>query len=98
MMRTDYDGLLNAKLGQSTGSTPPSDPVNHPAHYTQGGIECIDALKAALGVDGFKSYCRGNIIKYLWRTDHKNKVEDLKKAQWYLSRLIEEAIKSSKLP
>lgn len=91
MMRTDYDGLLNAKLGPSTGSTPPNDPVNHPAHYTQGGIECIDALKAALGVDGFKSYCRGNIIKYLWRTDHKNKVEDLKKAQWYLSRLIEES-------
>lgn len=91
MMRTDSDDLLNKTQGQSTGLTQLSDPVNHPAHYTQGGIECIDALRAALGKEGFKFYCRGNIMKYLWRTEHKNKLEDLKKAQWYLSRLIEES-------
>jgi len=91
MMLTDYDGLLNKNQEQSTGLTLSSDPVNHPAHYTQGGIECIEALKAALGFEGFKSYCRGNIIKYLWRTEHKNKVQDLKKARWYLDRLIEES-------
>jgi hypothetical protein len=91
MMRVDYDGLLHKKWEDSTDSTQSSDPVNHPAHYTQGGIECIEALKAALGFEGFKAYCRGNTIKYLWRTEHKNKVQDLKKARWYLDRLIEES-------
>ena len=65
-----------------------SDPVN-PSHYKQGPIECIEAIKAALG-DGFISYLCGNIIKYLWRWPKKNGVEDLKKARWYLDRLIKE--------
>jgi len=67
-----------------------ADLVNHPAHYTQGSIECIDALKSALGHEGFKNYCRGACIKYLWRTEHKNGLEDLKKCEWYLTRLIKE--------
>lgn len=66
------------------------DNVNHPAHYNSGGIECIDALKAQLGAQGFCDYCQGNIAKYLWRYKHKNGVEDLKKAQWYLQCLIGE--------
>lgn len=69
-----------------------NDVVNHPSHYTQGEIECIDALKAALGTEGFKAYCRGACLKYLWRTEHKNGLEDLQKCQWYLSKLIEELI------
>jgi len=70
---------------------PSADPVNSPAHYTQGGIECIDAIRAALGPEGFKAYCRGNIQKYLWRADHKGKtLEDAKKAEWYLKRYIKE--------
>ena len=68
------------------------DVVEHPAHYTQGEVECIDALKSALGPDGFKAYCRGACLKYLWRTEHKNGTEDLLKCQWYLNRLIEESI------
>ena len=67
---------------------PASDPVNHPSHYTAGGVECIDAIKAA--VPDFKSYCAGNVIKYVWRFTRKNGVEDLKKAEWYLHKLIEE--------
>ena len=67
-----------------------SDAVNHPSHYTQGDIECIDALKAALGSEGFKQYCRGACLKYLWRTEHKNGLEDLQKCAWYLNRLIAE--------
>jgi hypothetical protein len=64
------------------------DMVNHPPHYTQGGIECIDAIKAATeGLDGFEGYCTGNAIKYLWRWKHKNGVEDLKKADWYIRKL-----------
>jgi hypothetical protein len=66
------------------------DNVNHPAHYNQGGIECIEAIKAAL-VDGFPDYLRGNVIKYLWRYKEKGGVEDLRKSAWYLDRLIKEA-------
>jgi hypothetical protein len=64
------------------------DMVNHPKHYNESGIECIDALEAMLG-DGFQSYLQGNIAKYLWRYKYKNGIEDLKKAEWYLRKLIE---------
>jgi len=64
------------------------DMVNSPMHYNKAGIETIDALEAML-VDGFDYYLQGNIVKYLWRFRYKNGVEDLKKAQWYLNKLIE---------
>lgn len=66
------------------------DPVNRPAHYTSGGIECIDAMQAAFGDEAVKDFCLCNAFKYLWRHRQKNGVEDLKKARWYLNRLIEE--------
>ena len=66
-----------------------TDLVNHPAHYTQGGVECIDAIRAALGDEGFAGYCRGAAIKYLWRAPHKgNAAEDYRKARWYVDALI----------
>ena len=64
------------------------DPVNRPAHYTSGGIECIDAMQAAFGAEVVKDFCLCNAFKYLWRHRNKNGVEDLKKARWYLNRLI----------
>lgn len=64
-----------------------TDPVNHPEHYTSGQIECLDAIKSALG-DNYRYYVQGNLIKYIWRFDRKNGVEDLKKAEFYLSDLI----------
>ena len=64
------------------------DMVNSPPHYNKSGIECIEAIKAMTG-DGFKFYLQGNIMKYLWRYRYKNGVEDLKKAKWYLSELID---------
>lgn len=69
-----------------------NDAVNHPEHYqSEDGIECIDAIRAALGLDGFVSYCRGNAIKYAFRSDKKeNNAQDLKKAAWYLTRAAEE--------
>jgi hypothetical protein len=74
-------------------NTSMTDNVNHPLHYTQTEIECIDAIKAALGADGFHAYCKGQVIKYLWRADHKgNRIEDLRKAQWYMERLVVELI------
>lgn len=67
------------------------DMVNHPKHYTQGGIECIDALKAAtVGKRGIEAICVANVIKYLWRYEEKNGVEDVRKAKWYVERLLKE--------
>lgn len=63
------------------------DPVNHPEHYTRGNIECLDAIKSALG-DKYKYYVQGNLIKYIWRFPHKNGFQDLQKAQFYLNDLI----------
>jgi hypothetical protein len=65
----------------------PDDPVNKPAHYTAGSIECIDAIQTALGNEAFVAYCRGNAIKYLWRTGRKGPgPQDLLKAAWYCQR------------
>jgi len=71
------------------------DMVNSPPHYNQTGIECIHAISAATDT-GFKYYLQGNIMKYLWRFDYKEKpLEDLQKAKWYLDRLIEEVMASN---
>ena len=67
------------------------DMVNHPQHYTQGGIECIDALKAAtVGKRGIEAVCVANVIKYLWRYEKKNGIEDVRKAKFYIERLLKE--------
>ena len=72
------------------------DPVNSPKHYNQAGIECIDAIRAATD-EGFEYYLQGNIMKYLWRFDYKDKpLEDLQKAKWYLDKLIEEVMADGK--
>ena len=65
------------------------DSVNHPSHYTDGKIECIDAIESSMSKEAFKGYCKGNIIKYLWRYEHKGGVESLKKAMWYIDKLTE---------
>ena len=65
------------------------DTVNHPPHYTEGGIECIEAIEAALTTEEFRGYCKANCLKYIWRERHKGETESLKKARWYLDRLIQ---------
>jgi hypothetical protein len=66
-----------------------ADLVNHPPHYTQGGIECIEAIQAALTPDEFRGYCKGQVIKYIWRAEHKgNPAQDMRKANWYMQWLI----------
>jgi hypothetical protein len=96
-----HDAFMKAKMmeeaeqagKQAWGNV---DMVNSPPHYNQTGIECIHAISAATG-DGFKYYLQGNIMKYLWRFDYKDKpLEDLKKAQWYLDKLIEEVMAHDK--
>ena len=65
--------------------------VDHPAHYNAGNIECIDAIEEAVkGLDGKEAFATGNAIKYLWRWKRKGGKEDLKKAVWYINRLINE--------
>lgn len=68
--------------------------VNHPDHYNNGNIECIDALAAATqGLRGIEAFCTANAIKYLWRWKWKNGKEDLDKAMWYISYLKESLTK-----
>jgi hypothetical protein len=65
------------------------DLINHPPHYVDGGIECIDAIEAQLTPEEYRGYLKGNIAKYGWRERHKGGTESLKKARFYLNRLIE---------
>jgi hypothetical protein len=65
------------------------DNVKEPSHY-KGEIECIAAIKASMSQQQFKGYLKGNVIKYLWRYDRKNGLEDLQKADVYLQWLIKE--------
>ena len=81
------EGLFWAADVKKTKPIITKDMVNHPPHYNQHGIECIDAIQACTS-DGFQYYLQGNIIKYIWRYKYKNGIEDLKKASWYLNRLI----------
>ena len=64
-----------------------TDAIN-PQHYQKGGVECIDAIEASMTEEAFKGFLKGNCIKYLYRYENKNGAEDLKKAEWYLSRLL----------
>ena len=81
------------------GSAPANSPciehdnVSHPAHYTAGGVECIDAIAAALTCqkDPMQAWLTGQVLKYMWRWPLKNGKEDLRKAGFYLDRLINSA-------
>ena len=69
---------------------PITDNVNQPLHYTQGKVECIDAIESAtVGKCGFESYCVGNVIKYLWRYEQKGGKESVEKAKWHLQKLLD---------
>lgn len=85
------------KVDPSTPDTSsPTDSVLHPSHYAESDVECIDAIKASMTPDEFAGYCKGNIEKYVWRYSGKNGVEDLEKAQVYLTWLIN-TLKGEKL-
>jgi hypothetical protein len=64
-----------------------NDPIN-PNHYKQGGLESIDAIKAFMSLEAYKGFLKGNCQKYLFRYEKKNGIEDLRKCQWYLERLL----------
>jgi hypothetical protein len=78
----------------------PSDvvscPVENPDHYNTGAIEAIEAIRASMPSEQYFGYLKGNVMKYLWRYDYKEKpVEDLRKADWYLNRLIDALIEDN---
>jgi hypothetical protein len=88
MRHLEYMKMKEKQAQEQSDHKQTMDMVNHPPHYNKAGIETIDAIQAMTG-DGFEFYLQGNIMKYLWRYRYKNGVEDLKKAEWYLSKLIE---------
>lgn len=90
-VESDPQGRLIVPPGEEVVTAPPADVVNHPAHYTAGGVECIDAIAAATtGLEGIEAACTANAIKYLWRWKRKNGHEDLRKARWYINHLLGE--------
>lgn len=66
------------------------DPVKKPKHYNIGNIETITYIKDKLNAEEFKGYIKGNVLKYVSREAHKNGLEDLQKAKWYLDYLLKE--------
>ena len=95
MMPKDYsryyaDPVEQAKFNEELGAeNVRRDRVNQPSHYTAGGIEVIEYIRAKLTPEQLKGYYVGNLLKYLSRADHKGGVEDYRKAQVYLKWLIE---------
>lgn len=86
-VRCDKDGQWRGQGGVCPHKL--DDVVNHPSHYTQGKVECLDAIEAAVtGLNGMEALLTGQVLKYVWRWPHKNGVEDLEKARFYLNRLI----------
>ncbi len=87
-----FGGIIGRSLPlkEDAATAKQHDPVNSPSHYASGGIECIDAIKASMSHEAFLGYLKGNVQKYMWRYEKKvNPSEDLKKARWYLDKLIE---------
>lgn len=81
--------MLIFRMGYKTQEIPEKKDAINPEHYKFGGIETWKYLLAKLGKDGFINFCLGNVIKYTSRQSHKNGLEDLKKAQWYLDKAVE---------
>lgn len=89
--RDDWDGHVSPCAMHSYEDESPHDPVNRPSHYTNGDIECIDAIRAALTDEEFRGFCKGNNIKYTWRERMKGGNQDMRKARWYLQKLEQES-------
>jgi hypothetical protein len=91
-----YEEPQVGKLFHPSDAPQESCPVENPDHYNTGAIEAIEAIKASMPPEQFFGYLKGNVMKYLWRYDYKEKpVEDLRKADWYLNRLIDVLIEDN---
>jgi hypothetical protein len=86
-----YKDIRDVLNEEAAGGEKPSvyDPVEKPKHYNSGGIEAITAIEASMDQEAYEGYLKGSVMKYLWRYEKKQKpIEDLKKARWFLDRLI----------
>lgn len=91
-----YEEPQVGKLFHPSDAPQESCPVENPDHYNTGAIEAIEAIKASMPPEQFFGYLKGNVMKYLWRYDYKEKpIEDLRKADWYLNRLIDALIEDN---
>jgi len=81
-----YDVMVN---GVGTAFKSVTHPVTHPSHYTQGKVQCIEAMESAFGEEAVATWCKLNAFKYIWRAEHKNGMEDIDKAIWYLNKFKE---------
>ena len=89
MYGKDYERYKDIRDALNERVVPGSDPVNSPSHYNSGSIEAIEGIEASMAPLAYEGYLKGNVMKYLWRYEKKQKpIEDLKKARWYLDRLI----------
>ena len=85
----DYGPYIDMAMQEAHAFSLSEDVVNSPSHYNSGGIECIQAIEASMEPEAFQGYLKGNTLKYIWRMSYKGKtLEDCKKAQWYLNKLI----------
>ena len=94
LVPTDWQEVTENSIEEQTvtlqGDLQINDLVNAPIHYNKGKIECIDAIEAAVvGKGGFEGALVANVIKYLWRYEEKGGVTDIKKAQFYLNKLLD---------
>lgn len=90
MTKEQVDAIASGRFIAANTPATPCDVVNHPAHYTAGKVECIDALEAATeGLEGIEAVCTANAIKYLWRWKRKGGNEDLQKAKWYIDHILQ---------
>lgn len=88
MSQPEYVQLTFSELKLPAQQEQLHDVVNHPKHYTQGNIETIEYMESTLTAEEFCGGCKMNVLKYVSREKNKNGIEDLKKARWYLNRLI----------
>jgi hypothetical protein len=90
MLDNELDFLFEFAKENLESDTVKDDPVNHPSHYTSGGIECLAALEASMTPIEYAGFLKGQVFKYIWRYRLKGKpVQDLKKARFYMDRLIQ---------
>lgn len=93
----EYERMVNNYLSSTQDYMDKKDDVNSPTHYNQYGIECIDSIEASMTKEEFIGYLKGNVEKYVWRYRYKGQpLKDLRKAEWYLKRLINVVEKEEK--
>ena len=87
----DLKKVLEGKISRNDVRITYHDMVNHPPHYiSESGLETIDVIEAfTADLKGIEAVCTANVIKYICRWKHKNGLQDLEKAQWYLNHLID---------